>query len=366
MAKPFSNLPQLFSDAYQWLCRSRKNHPPDSDIWSLKRTWHNQAEAIMESFRTGKHQFDVQTKIILSCGETIALWSSKDALIIKVLTYIIQEKLKPFLLKTCYHLKGHRGLKGAVRDVMKQLPKHKFFCKTDVHLYYDSIDHYTMLMKLFDYIDDRIIIGYVWQFLNRCVEWGGLYRDIKKGIPRGSSLSPLLCAFYLLKLDQKMEKLDVKYFRYMDDILILAHTRWKLRKAIRVLNQTLSELKLEKHPDKTLIGRTERGFDFLGYQFHPSRLTVASKTLKQFVERARQLYEQEPDKTAASSRLGVYVKRWVRWVHASVPVEPVMNMGYRRPACNQYLQRNRCYTSKCVLRWRVILVLVQPRMGYSN
>ncbi len=61
----------------------------------------------MESFRSGTYQFDVQTKIILSCSETIALWSSKDALIIKVLTGIIQEKLKPFVLKTCYHLKGH-------------------------------------------------------------------------------------------------------------------------------------------------------------------------------------------------------------------------------------------------------------------
>jgi len=35
-----------------------------------------------------------------------------------------------------------------------------------------------------------------------------------------------------------MERLDVKYVRYMDDILILAKTRWKLKKAIKVLNQT--------------------------------------------------------------------------------------------------------------------------------
>ena len=37
----------------------------------------------------------------------------------------------------------------------------------------------------------------------------------------------------------------------MDDILILAPTRWKLKRAIRVLNETFDELKLEKHPDKT-------------------------------------------------------------------------------------------------------------------
>ena len=316
MSKSFSNLPQLFSNAYNWLCKSRKNHPPDSDIWNFKRTWHNQAEVIIEAFSCGIYQFDDQAKITLSCGETIALWSSKDALIIKVLTGIIQEKLKPFLLKTCYHLKGHGGLKGAVRDVMKQLPKYKFFCKTDVHSYYDSIDHYTLLMKLHDYIDDRIIIGYVWQFLNRCVEWGGLYQDIKRGIPKGSSLSPLIGAFYLLELDRQMEKLGVKYFRYMDDILILAPTRWKLRKAIRLLNQIFSELKLEKHPDKTLIGKVERGFDFLGYFLKPDSLTVSEKTFDRFIERIVWLYEQEPGEPFGSSRLGLYVKHWLRWVRA--------------------------------------------------
>jgi hypothetical protein len=29
--------------------------------------------------------------------------------------------------------------------------------------------------------------------------------------------------------------------------------------------QALAELKLEKHPDKTFIGRIEKGFDFLGF-----------------------------------------------------------------------------------------------------
>jgi hypothetical protein len=90
-----------------------------------------------------------------------------------------------------------------------------------------------------------------------------------------------------------MEKLGVMYFRYMDDILILAPTRWKLKKAIRLLNQTFNELKLEKHPGKTLIGRIERGFDFLGYHYHPKALTVANKVLMRFVERATRLYEQE-------------------------------------------------------------------------
>ena len=64
------------------------------------------------------------------------------------------------------------------------------------------------------------------------------------------------------------------YVRFMDDILVLAPTRWKLRRAVRLLNQVLSSLELEKHPEKTFIGRIEKGFDFLGYHFSRAELSL--------------------------------------------------------------------------------------------
>ncbi len=87
-----------------------------------------------------------------------------------------------------------------------------------------------------------------------------------------------------------------------------------------MLNQTFDELKLEKHPDKTVIGRVEKGFDFLGYHISPEGLSLAKKTIENFISRAARLYEQEPGVPNDSSRLGLYVKRWVWWAHAGVDV----------------------------------------------
>jgi len=55
---------------------------------------------------------------------------------------------------------------------------------------------------------------------------------------------------------------------------------------------------------RDLIGRTERGFDFLGYHFGPEGLTDAQKTLGEFVERATRLYEQEPGEPFVPSGSG--------------------------------------------------------------
>ncbi len=117
-----------------------------------------------------------------------------------------------------------------------------------------------------------------------------------------------------------MERSGLFYTRFMDDILVLAPTRWKLRRAVKAVNQVLDGLDLEKHPDKTFIGRIEKGFDFLGYQFGRDGLRLATATIRKFVERALRLYEQEPGDLSRVPRFGAYVRRWNTWAKAGVPV----------------------------------------------
>ena len=75
---------------------------------------------------------------------------------------------------------------------------------------------------------------------------------------------------------------------------------------------------MDKHPDKTFIGRIEKGFDFLGYHFSREGLCVAEATLKRFIEKATRLYEQEEGKQEGFPLLGSYVQRWVRWVEGGL------------------------------------------------
>ncbi len=91
-------------------------------------------------------------------------------------------------------------------------------------------------------------------------------------------------------------------------------TRWKLRMVIRIVNETLNLLKVEQHPDKTFIGRVERGFDFLGYLVKPGVIGVGVNTIKRFALRAFQLYEQGADYV----RIGEYVGDWMRWVRTGI------------------------------------------------
>ena len=165
------------------------------------------------------------------------------------------------------------------------------------------------------------VLNLLGQYLRRTSEWGGAFWDYENGISLRCPLSPLIGAFFLNALDAAAAKLHLFYVRFMDDILILAPTRWQLRGAVKAVNQMLGALRLEKHPDKTFIGRIERGFDFLGYHFSPAGLAVAKKTVANFIEKASLLYEQERRAAPAASPLEMYVMQWLKWARAGVWID---------------------------------------------
>jgi hypothetical protein len=198
------------------------------------------------------------------------------------------------------------------------LPDYQFVMKTDVKGYYASIDHAILLKQLANDVPSPFIFRLLCQYVKRTVEAGGLYKDIRCGIARGPALSPIIGAYYLTLLDEALSKEGLHYARYMDDIVILARTRWQLRRAIKTLNQIFSALRLKQHPDKTFIGRIERGFDFLGYHFSRGPMGLATKTIDNMLAKMHRLYEQKKTAPESAVDLGAYYRGWWGWARGGL------------------------------------------------
>jgi hypothetical protein len=309
----------LLDQAFGWLCRQRKDWPADTDVWRFRRDWLAEKARLHDELLSGRYEIGLLNRVtLIKDGEPgeVDLWPARDAVVMKALTWTLQEHLP--LSSRCMHIKGHGGLKQAVCDVYEALPQHQFVLKTDVKSYYASIDHGLLLDRLSRYIADERVMNLIVRYLRRCAERGGLFWEHRQGISLGCPLSPIIGAFFLAELDEQLDQTGLFWRRYMDDIIVLAPTRWKLRNAVKIVNRVLTSLVLQKHPDKTFIGHIAKGFKFLGYHFCPEGLTVAQETFIRFVVRALRLYEQKSGERCASTRLEAYIQRWVRWVKSGI------------------------------------------------
>jgi RNA-directed DNA polymerase len=100
----------------------------------------------------------------------------------------------------------------------------------------------------------------------------GVTQETVMGTPQGGVISPLLANIFLHALDKAWaERGHGELVRYADDLVIMCASRAEAEAALARVEEVLTELGLELHPDKTRIvdlreGRD--GFDFLGCHFH--------------------------------------------------------------------------------------------------
>jgi len=312
------------SSAADWLCGQRINAPDNADIWNFRAHEGELIAQITAEIATNQFYFTPMQKFDKVDGSSVVMWSSRDALVLKMMAQVLSPILPCH--SSCMHIKGHGGAKQSVNLVDQWVRSGSFpyVCRTDIKGYYANINKHQLLEQLAVYVKCPIMLNLLAQYLFYTVEYGGTFHSPDKGICRGCALSPLMAGFQLYKVDEWFSgQKHLRYVRYMDDFLILAKTRWHLRLAVKHLNVFFAEFGFAQHPDKTFIGRIDKGFDWLGYQFAKVGVLAASpRTLANHQNKLSQLYEQARrlnlSKTEVTVRVAKYIKRWQGWLQAGL------------------------------------------------
>ncbi len=196
-------------------------------MWNFRRHWRREVDRLRRELLEGSYRLGLLNRTTLESGEEVDLFSARDALLFKALSLVLVERLS--FSKNCTNLKGNGGGKAAVRRVWRHLKRHRFVLRTDVESYYVSLDHQCLIERMARVIRDRRVMNLMEQYLQRTAERGGLFWESERGIPLGCPLSPIIGAFFLTELDQRLEKTGLFYIRFMDDILVLAPTLQQLQ-----------------------------------------------------------------------------------------------------------------------------------------
>ncbi len=187
-------------------------------------------------------------------GRLFASWHPPARRLLHQTRCNLHRELHRSLHRSCVHLKGHGAVKGALRRIMRQQVRHRYVARFDVARYYESIDHEVLLRILRQRGASVVSAAVVADYLRL----PDRHRS-GRGMTAGGSLSPLLAAVMLIPLDEAMNRLwrryGLFYVRYMDDFVIMAPTRHRLRRAIKEVHAVMSDLGLRLHATKRCIGQ---------------------------------------------------------------------------------------------------------------
>lgn len=197
----------------------------------------------------------------------------------RILHHAIMNVLEPIWVslfnKNTYSCIKNRGIHKCAKDLrhaLKQDPDGTRYClKIDVRKFYPSIDHELLKQVVRRKIKDNRPLALLDEII-----------DSVEGVPIGNYLSQYFANLFLAYFDHwlKEEKRVKYYWRYADDIVILAHNKDILHGLLHEIRAYLRGLKLKVKRNYQVFPVDSRGIDFLGYVFYHSH-TVLRKSIKQ-------------------------------------------------------------------------------------
>lgn len=186
---------------------------------------------------------------------------------------------------------AERSLHKQIKNMIQEINSHKYnhIIRRDVQNFFPSVDHNLLITKLEEKIKKKEILNLLISAIknpNDLDKKEERYVN-EKGIPQGLSISNILSNVFLFDLDKKYSDIEkIKYFRFVDDILILCNQEDCSEINIMIEND-FKRLKLELHDGykKNVSQSINKEFDFLGYSFIDGKIGVR-KTSKENIKKS--------------------------------------------------------------------------------
>ena len=337
-------LVKFIASSLKKIAKHRKLAGDKSPWWWFLFSWPKEMHGKITDFIAGTYKFSPMQTYFLP-EETITIWNYVDKLFIRTLLRTITPVFKHIISPTCLHLSGPSGVQKTIDLATKAFgsQRYRYFIRADIASYYASIDRSILLGQVQQHFNDPRILDYLEQVITIPVIENGAVLNPKLGIARRSSLSPFFGALYLSPLDEEFAHAPgVAYFRYMDDILILAQTKKQFSRAKKRLQNTLARLKLKLAKSKTKMGELTSGLHFLGInceikvvvpflvvaeppkgfatqiqgpKFQEVRITLHERTCARALGNAVAMWED----SVSPEKVQRYIARWGSWWARSAP-----------------------------------------------
>lgn len=202
----------------------------------------------------------------------------------------LEAELKKLYINNTYACIKGRGIHKCLEDVNKALQSDKrgtkYCLKIDLRHYYDSVKHDILKKIVASDVGDKKLLRLLYKIIDS---------TDGDGIPIGFLTSQHFANWYLTPFDHWMkEQVHAKhYFRYMDDIVILAESKEWLHEVLNKMQVYLqNELGLEVKQNWQIFPVDARSIDFVGYKSNHYNVLARKSILQTYWAKLRKIQKK--------------------------------------------------------------------------
>ena len=149
---------------------------------------------------------------------TLLVPSVRDRVLQTAVARMLSRSFEEEFLECSYGYRPGRSVDRAIARIRKcRELGYVYVADADVAAFFDRVDHDLLLERLGTRAPGEELMALLRMWV-RCQEWDGSHvRAVRRGVPQGSPISPLLANFFLEDFDRELEKSGRKLVRYADD-----------------------------------------------------------------------------------------------------------------------------------------------------
>ena len=185
----------------------------------------------------------------------IGILDLKDKFITKTIEQILEKHIKLTLSKNSFTYEQEKDFTDAMRIVKRYVEEeNKMVCQIYIKDFYENINHDKLLKQLDKYEMETPVKILIKKYLKCEIDYNHITSIKNKGLIQENSMSSVLSNLYLDKLLKTMEKQEIKFIRFYDNINIFSKNKQELIKLLNYLEKQLKEeYFLEINKEKTKI-----------------------------------------------------------------------------------------------------------------
>lgn len=214
-----------------------------------------------------------------------------DRIILTQINHVYQRLYSHLIHRNCVSYQKGIGVKNVVDNICRAIVNYESDIvgyKVDISKYFDSVDKSTLndtlaLINTNSPID-RLVSSYYNEDL--VINENGELEERYKSITQGCAVSTFLANIILNNVDEELSKMDIIYYRYSDDILIIGKDS---NRALERLNTLLKEKGLFLNPKKIEPINKNSWFTFLGVRIYKNKKSLSNKSIKKFQKKIQNI-----------------------------------------------------------------------------